>query len=267
MVKRLDDIDGLAVWGHANVKLHIMHAFQLGVLRFVDFNNDFACRFQHLVIVPNAHGRHNFAVRSNGGRFDNRHIKRPVKALANLLLYMRQVHILVINIACVNAFAQNGVRLEWTAKADCICFRQYAVTFGGGRSTCNDAHGKRLASSVLRLGFFSNGGWQRFGVTCASKTTHAQCHAVLNPLCRLLGRHDFFTKQWVQNTRCLFHGRCFLINKWMGHQWQKETTAQHAQAKQTGPRARNSSNHYRKRKLRLKTASTRRTSILTLCIF
>ena len=190
-VERMEDIDGFAERRRADVGLDIVHAVQFDVLRQVDFNDDFLGNFNCFVGVSDAHCRDDFSVFRNGAGFDDGHIELTVKTLAHLLFDMRQVHVLIGDVTGVDVVAQGGVGLEGAAEADGVGGGQYAVAFGRGGGTGNDANAERPSGGVFDFCSFGNGGGQGFGITCAGEAGYGQCHAVADEFGRLFGGHDF----------------------------------------------------------------------------
>ena len=120
----------------------ISHASEFQRLGGVDFYDDFLSGIYEYRRVADSSGRVQFAVRSDLADFyyceiwagDTFTLHVGEEASTDLLSYMGQVKVIIVDAACIDGFSEVAVGLVWHTVSDAVYSDQFSIDLGTGGS-------------------------------------------------------------------------------------------------------------------------------------
>ena len=120
----------------------ISHASEFQRLGGVDFYDDFLSGIYEYRRVADSSGRVQFAVRSDLADFyyceiwagDTFTLHVGEEASTDLLSYMGQVKVIIVDAACIDGFSEVAVGLVWHTVSDAVYSDQFSINLGTSRS-------------------------------------------------------------------------------------------------------------------------------------
>ena len=181
-------VDGnLATVGRVERLVNVVHAPQLFGVVVVQFDDDFIGQCAEGRGSTHTVAQQNFAVGRYLGSFDDSYVYFTQKSVTEVLGQVREVHVEVGNLVCVDSRTGIFVRLVGRTASDSFCPGKGSVYVVAGRGTGIDTNLEGAPCRVFGFGPLGDGDRNYFGGTCCSKATKSYIIVVVNELSRFFG--------------------------------------------------------------------------------